>query len=289
MTLKTRTMNTKNWTIGIAPERCILCGKCVRVCPAGIFFREEDPAHIGTRNVESCIACGHCAAACPTGAVEHSLFPPQTLHPIDYASLPSPEQMLSLIRARRSNRALTARPIPTEWLERIVEAARCAPTASNSQQVRFTLVTDAVKLRQVGDMTVDVFDSVARRLDNPIVRSLLKPFLRSVYAYLPAFRRLKCEHEAGNDPILRKATALLVIHTPASSRFGCEDANLACQNASLMAQSLGVSQIYMGFVLTAIRQGAGKRFAQITGAEGKVHAILALGIPAFQYPKYMDR
>lgn len=282
-------MKPNDFTIDIAYERCILCGKCVRVCPAGILFRDEDGAGIGTRQIESCIACGHCVAACPTGAVEHSLFPPQTLHAIDYTALPTPEQVLLLVKSRRSNRALTAGPIPAEWLERIVEAARYAPTASNSRQIRFTVVTDAEKLRQVGDMTVGIFDSIARKLTNPAVKFILSPFLKGLYAYLPAFRRLKREHDAGNDPILRKATALLVIHAPASNRFGCEDANLAYQNASLMAQSLGVSQIYMGFVLTAIRQGGGERFAQITGAEGRVHAVMALGIPAFQYPNYVDR
>ena len=102
-------------------------------------------------------------------------------------------------------------------------------------------------------------------------------------------RRRKEEHKAGKDPILRKATALLLIHTPKSNRFGSEDANLAYQNASLMAQSLGVSQIYMGFVLTAIRQEGKDTLAKTLGIDGKIQAIMALGIPAFKYPKYTDR
>lgn len=89
--------------------------------------------------------------------------------------------------------------------------------------------------------------------------------------------------------ILRRATALLIIHTPASNRFGCEDANLAYQNASLMAESLGVSQIYMGFVLTAARMGRKNAFARIAGITGRPQAIMALGIPAFRYSKYTER
>ena len=106
---------------------------------------------------------------------------------------------------------------------------------------------------------------------------------------MKVFNRLKEEHKAGKDPILRKATALLLIHTPKSNRFGSEDANLAYQNASLMAQSLGVSQIYMGFVLTAIRQEGKDTLAKTLGIDGKIQAIMALGIPAFKYPKYTDR
>ena len=67
------------------------------------------------------------------------------------------------------------------------------------------------------------------------------------------------------------------------------DANLAYQNASLMAESLGVSQIYMGFVLTAARMGRKNAFARIAGITGRPQAIMALGIPAFRYSKYTER
>ena len=92
---------------------------------------------------------------------------------------------------------------------------------------------------------------------------------------------------SGDKPVFSMKS--LKSHTPASNRFGCEDANLAYQNASLMAESLGVSQIYMGFVLMAIRMGKKGAFARITGITGKPQAIMALGIPAFRYPKYVDR
>ena len=169
------------------------------------------------------------------------------------------------------------------------EAAHSAPTATNSQSLSFTVVTDPQKLRQVSDYTIGVFDSLAKLLLNPVVKCVVKPFMKDVYKYVPVFNRLKEEHKAGKDPILRKATALLLIHTPKSNRFGSEDANLAYQNASLMAQSLGVSQIYMGFVLTAIRQEGKDTLAKTLGIDGKIQAIMALGIPAFKYPKYTDR
>lgn len=192
-------------------------------------------------------------------------------------------------QSRRSNRTLTSRPVPKEMLDKIVEAAHSAPTATNSQSLSFTVVTDPQKLRQVSDYTIGVFDSLAKLLLNPVVKCVVKPFMKDVYKYVPVFNRLKEEHKAGKDPILRKATALLLIHTPKSNRFGSEDANLAYQNASLMAQSLGVSQIYMGFVLTAIRHEGKDTLAKTLGIDGKIQAIMALGIPAFKYPKYTDR
>lgn len=276
-------------TLRIERASCIECGKCIRVCPAGIMTRSADGKRIALVRTDRCIGCGHCVDVCPTDAVIHSDFPPQRVHVADAAALPSPEQVLALIRSRRSNRALTPHLVPEEALRQIVEAAHYAPTASNSRQVSFTLVTDPERLRRIADFTVGVFDATARKLMTPIVRALLKPLRPDLYRYAERFAEMRREHEAGRDPILRKATALIIIHTPASNRFGCEDANLAYQNASLMAESLGVSQIYMGFVLTAARMAKKNAFARIAGITGRPQAIMALGIPAFRYPKYTQR
>lgn len=65
------------------PDKCILCGKCVRVCDevqgvAAIdFIQRGSKAFVGTAfnqglNVSSCINCGQCILVCPTAALtEH--------------------------------------------------------------------------------------------------------------------------------------------------------------------------------------------------------------------------
>lgn len=269
---------------------CIHCGKCARVCPDSILTQESAGSAITVAHPEECVVCGHCVDVCPTGAVVHPAFPPATWHELDYAAMPSPESLLELLRARRSNRSFLAKPVPRETLERIVYAANLAPTATNSQALSYTLVTQPERLRQVSDYTVGVFNRLAALLLNPVVKCLLKPFMGEVYSLVPMFQRLRQEHEAGSDPILRKAPALLIIHTPSSNRFKHEDGNLAYQNASLMAQSLGISQVYMGFVLSAIRHDIHRgALARLLGIDGEIVAIMALGYPAFRYPRYVDR
>ena len=263
-----------NVQINIDTASCIRCGKCVKVCPAWIMTQAKPGDPIGLRNIDSCIVCGHCAAVCPTGSVRHSSFPPDKIHPIDRNGLPSPEQVLLLCKARRSNRALSDRPVPQEAIDRILEAAHRAPTASNRQEVSFTL---------------DTFAGIARKLENPFVKPLLKRLRPELYAYLPGFWRLIAEYGKGNDLILREAKTLILIHTPYANRFGAADANLAYQNGSLMAESLGVSQIYTGFVLSALAQDKKCKFLKSIGIQGKVHAGMALGMPLFLYPNYIDK
>ena len=275
--------------LSVRAESGIRCGKCVRVCPSKIFTQPASGGEIGLQGIGSCIVCGHCVAVCPTGSVEHGDFPPQKVHPVDRELLPSPEQVMLLCKARRSNRAFTAKPVPEETLDRILEAAHRAPTASNLQRVAFTLVTDPEKLHAISAFTVGVFASILRKLENPLLKPVLKRIAPQLYGYVPHFKRLISEFDKGNDLILRGATAVILIHTPSESRFGCQDANLAYQNGSLMAESLGVAQFYTGFVCSAVEQDRNRRLAKMLGISGKIRAGMALGIPAFRYPNYIDR
>ena len=275
--------------LAINKSTCIKCRKCIRVCPAAIFYQEEPKADISLRNVDFCIRCGHCVAVCPTESVEHSDFPAEKVHPIDTSLLPSPESLLLLIRTRRSNRGFSKKPVPQPLLDTILEAAHRAPTASNRQETGYICVTAPEILRKIADYTIDSFAGAIKMLKNPLLKPILKPIMPGNYKMLRRLERLLKEHVKGNDPILRHATAVILIYTPAENRFGRDDANLAYQNGSLMAESLGVAQFYTGYVCTAIRHDKKNDLARMLGIEGIIHAGMALGMPDFTYPNYIDR
>ncbi len=67
------------------PEKCILCGKCVRVCEEIMGVAAIDFVGRGSRtivgtafdeglNKSTCIACGQCITVCPTGALHEQSY-----------------------------------------------------------------------------------------------------------------------------------------------------------------------------------------------------------------------
>lgn len=76
------------------PAKCILCGRCVRVCEeiqavgAIDFIGRGSQAVVGTAfgqglNVSSCINCGQCILVCPTAALREQCHIPQVLAALD--------------------------------------------------------------------------------------------------------------------------------------------------------------------------------------------------------------
>ena len=59
--------------------------------------------------------------------------------------------MFDAIRKRRSVRSYQDRPVEKEKLEKILEAARLAPSAKNRQEWRFIVVTDEEKIKMLVD------------------------------------------------------------------------------------------------------------------------------------------
>ena len=62
--------------------------------------------------------------------------------------------LLEIIRSRRSIRSYESKEVPREVLERLVEAARWAPSGSNLQPWQFVIVTDEERRREVGRLSL---------------------------------------------------------------------------------------------------------------------------------------
>ncbi len=55
-------------TLRFEPERCTGCGRCVEVCPHGVFALANGKAALTDR--DRCMECGACRNNCASAAIE---------------------------------------------------------------------------------------------------------------------------------------------------------------------------------------------------------------------------
>ena len=72
----------------------------------------------------------------------------------------SPDDLLQLMRSRTSVRAFEDRPVPRELLVRLLEAATRAPSPTNRQPWRFSIVTAPALRKQIVDATQAAIDEI---------------------------------------------------------------------------------------------------------------------------------
>lgn len=59
----------RGYRVVVEPERCVLCGRCERVCPRGVFAVDEV---ISQPHIQRCERCAACIVQCPTDALVFS-------------------------------------------------------------------------------------------------------------------------------------------------------------------------------------------------------------------------
>lgn len=145
-------------------EQCIGCGKCVRTCPSGIFYLDEQKkaAHIEIKEFgwDGCWKCQHCLAVCPAGAVsvlekrpENSLLPPDRNI--------SGSVMDALVVNRRSHRRYLKKNVDRSLIRYMLEILQNAPNGGNKSQVEYTLIDDMEQMDRFRNLVYQRMDQLA--------------------------------------------------------------------------------------------------------------------------------
>jgi nitroreductase/NAD-dependent dihydropyrimidine dehydrogenase PreA subunit len=287
------------FTITIDHDRCKKDGMCTKVCPGKLFYQKEKLTIPDLMENESCIACGQCVAVCPQGAISHSKFPPDMISTIQFDKIATAEQLIELIKTRRSIRAFRDKPVEKEIIEKIIDGARFAPSGHNSQSTEFLVVQERTVLNRVSATVIEYLKFEIKRFSNPLFKTLVlladRELGESGLKEIPGFKRVISQFESGTDPILFDAPVLLVFHAPRAIGFGDVNAQLALQNASLIAHSLGVGHFYPGWVVSPCRAPMAPKWnrsiPRLIGIplENKMYGALALGYPIPKFRNMIER
>ena len=283
--------------ITIDQDVCKKDGLCAMVCPYGIFQQEEKGIIPKIDDImrEKCFRCGHCVAICPTGAISHSHFQKGTVNPIKLENLPSYDQILELIRSRRSKRLFKETTVEREVIEKVLEAARFAPSGHNEQSTEFVVIQNKKIIQEIAALTAEGLGKLVKYTQNMIGRMMMRRALGQrgaayVAELVPEMEGLVSKFKSGTDWILWQAPILVLFCADsAGGSFAGVNANLALHNATLAAETLGLGCFYSGFVVaTSERDNSIARLISLPETH-KIYAALAMGYPRLSFKKWPER
>lgn len=186
------------------------------------------------------------------------------------------ETLFGILRGRRSVRLFGKEPVPRELIEKIVEAAAWAPSASNRQDWEFTVVESHAVKRSMGLAVRRRWDELLARPEAQSVGEELRQHARffAWFARAPLVIAVSAREPDGYMAALCGEAAADVAGQKVS-------AAMAAQNLMLAAHALGLGTCCLTAPLAAPEElkellGLGRRRELV--------CLIALGWPAGEAP-----
>jgi nitroreductase/NAD-dependent dihydropyrimidine dehydrogenase PreA subunit len=243
--------------ITVEHGKCKKDGICLDVCPTG--YLRADAEGLPVENPEAnCIACGHCVAVCPHGALSHAKLPVSAFTPVPKTK-PSFELTEGLLNSRRSIRAFKTDPIERPTLEKLLDVARRAPTASNSQKVGWIMIQDPAQTRRLAEGVMG--------------------WMRRSNA-MPLFLKM---WDQGREVVLRGAPHAVLACAPTDYAWADVDCAIALTHLELAASSLKLGACWAGILVRALSQDPDLAKTLPIPEGSKVSGALMLGVPKYKY------
>ncbi len=255
-------------------ETCTKCGACIAACGGCILIPQAGgyPGLFPGAD-QFCTRCGHCVTICPSGGIIHKEISIERCPLIEKKQEVSFEQASQLIKSRRSIREFQDKPVPRVLIERIIDAARYAPTAHNMQDVQWLVIDNKDDLHKLTAIGIDWFRSMSEGNTplNAEMQEVLKMF------------------ELGVNIFLRDAPAVVVTFAEKENLMAATNCVIALSYFDLLAKSAGLGCCWNGYFF--ISAGAFKPMIQAIGLPKSLtpYAALMIGYPKFKYHRVPPR
>ncbi|MBN1364749.1 MAG: nitroreductase family protein [Syntrophaceae bacterium] len=268
-------------------DKCNECMLCVRDCVTGVWRNVGGKAQ--PVDVDLCNRCSHCIAVCPCNAIIHDGLKKEEISGVNRKNL-SPDVYRDIIISRRSIRQFKKEPVPREIIERILDVARYAPTASNDQNVGYIAVTDKDLIEKVAR---NIFGRLSRLYDIT-KKGIGKLFVNHTGLFKNRYLRVmnyvqEQNAQNGRDFILHDAPVLILIHAPRGKPFASDNCNIAATTIINYAHALGLGTCFIG-LMTIVLKFSEKLRKELGVPKGRrVYAVLVMGYPAYRYANTVSR
>jgi nitroreductase len=195
-------------------------------------FSESNIPQFSKDGEKRCLKCQHCLAICPTGALSIYNKSPQSS---DAISNPNPDEILNLIKSRRSVRKYKPQNLDKQRLDKLKDMLKWCPTGCNYHKLHFSFIDD-----------IEVMDDIRNNTNTKLINLLSSKMGDIIFK---KFKRYEDVLKSGEDVIFRGAPHMLVVSTPKSAPCKDVDPIIALSYFELYAQSLGIGTLWCGFAL----------------------------------------
>ncbi len=272
-------------------EKCTNCMLCVRDCVAAVWQGNNGIAKV-TRP-QDCTLCSHCQAVCPKDAILHDGLDFTQINKID-RSLHDPVVYKSIAMTRRSVRQYKDTPVSQDVINEVIHLANYSPTASNSQHVKYIVVSKKETLNLISQKIFGFASKVfqfTNRFPGKILYDLVKKFDTSetLSRYIDPLQYYIDETKKGRDFILHNAPTLILIHGPKKGSFSSINCNIAATNIINYAHSQGLGTCYIGFLNLSLKFSKKLRSIIQVPKNRVVYACLIIGYPSYRYTNTVSR
>ncbi|KQC10106.1 MAG: hypothetical protein APR62_12700 [Smithella sp. SDB] len=268
-------------------DKCNQCLLCVRDCVAGVWRIVEGKSQ--PVDIESCNRCSHCIAVCPCDAILHDGLKKDQLVRVNRNNL-NPEVFRDIIISRRSIRQFKDTPVPRDVLEKILDLARYSPTASNDQNVSYTIITDKKLIEEAAKSIWGLVSRLYDKTRKGIGKIIVNVTGLNNHRYLRVMDYCQKQTvENGRDFILHNAPVLILIHAPRRARFAADNCNIAVTTIINYAHALELGTCLTGLMNMSLWYSSSLRRKFGIPKDKKIYASLVMGYPSYRFTNTVSR
>ncbi len=272
-------------------ENCTNCMLCVKDCVAAVW--REDKGIVKVISSQDCTLCSHCLAVCPKDAILHDGLDSTQINKIDRALI-DPMVYKTIAMARRSIRQYKNKSVSKELINEVIHLANYSPTASNSQHVKYIVISKKETLNLISK-EIFGFASKVFRFTKQFPGNIMYNFIKNynwsetLTRYIDPLQYYIDETEKGRDFILHNAPALILIHGPKRGSFSSINCSIAATNIINYAYSQGLGTCYIGFLNLSLKYSKKLRSVIQVPKDRVVYACLIIGYPSYRYTNTVSR